>query len=118
MLTGKEITVVEENVYEEEKRVINYTRSEAIRVVLNLANKAGGTFPIQEDYEKAEKAREIDIDGLVMALGVRPSMERNHTKPYAALNIAVLRELRAHEGKPKRIVSEDPSTRWIRSIKM
>lgn len=108
---------VKEVVKNEEKRKIDYTKTEALNAVINLANKSGGTFPFQEDYEEAEANREIDIDGLIKAFGVASSMEYTKVRPYAAINIAALREIRRREGKPERIVLEDPSTRWVRSIK-
>ena len=66
-----------------------YTFDEAIDTVLELKERFS-TMPTKEDYEKVSKT--VDLAGLARALGVRGGS-------YAAINIAVLRELRKREGR-------------------
>lgn len=82
-----------------EKKEIHYTYNEAMNVVLDLANKRGGTFPLDDDYVNAEEDGKIDIDGLAEALGVVHDIKRTGVRPYAAINIEVLRTLRECEGR-------------------
>lgn len=102
---GKEKTTKEER--KEKKQVICYTYKEAIDAVINLANARAGVFPLEDDYEEAEDSGAIDIDGLAEALNVGESIKRNHVRPYAAVNIAVLRELRKREGRKVFIAIDD-----------
>lgn len=75
-----------------------YTRDEAIEVVLKMRARFGGVMPTKIDYEEDDT---IDLNALVKALGV---------KNYAGANIAVIRELRKREGRKINILDDGRSS--------
>lgn len=75
---------------------MHYSYEEAIDKVLEIRNRIGGSMPLKEDYDKMEAV--ADVDDLADALGVRKTMAITHARAYAAVNIAVVRELRHREG--------------------
>lgn len=77
-----------------------YTREEAIEKVLAMKKKFGH-IPTEEEYEACEDIAKLK--DLMAAL--------NATN-YAAVNIAVLRELRRREGKKVYIAQLDDEHRW------
>ena len=76
--------------------------NEAIDKVLALKDKVG-SMPNHEDYERFG----IDTEELAEALGIDLAFNNKTlgTRPYAAINIAVIRELRRRENQPIRIVT-------------
>lgn len=89
-----------------------YSYEEAVDKVLELANKIG-TMPTKRDYEKYRWF--LDVEGLADALDVRQSMARNNVRAYAAVNIAVLREVRRRNGEVVHIAEANEDTVWENS---
>lgn len=80
-----------------------YTRDEAIEVVLKMRARFGGVMPTKIDYEEDDT---IDLEALARALNVRN---------YAGVNIAVLRELRKREGRKISILDDGRNSMWQRN---
>ena len=83
-----------------------YTKDEAIDIVLDMKRRCG-TMPTKEDYEKLHWL--ADVNDLAEALDVLDDMKHLHVRAYAAVNIAVLRELRRRAGKTVFIAQVDES---------
>ena len=83
-----------------------YTFDEAVDIVLDIKNRCG-TMPTHEDYEKFSWV--ADVDDLAEALDVKEDIKLLHVRAYAAVNIAVIRELRRRAGKPVYIARVDES---------
>lgn len=76
----------------------NYSYNEAVNRVLEYSNVSG--FPVSnKEYED----KSLDLEGIFNALDVKnkltKSIERNHTKKYAAINMEVLRALHYRRGE-------------------
>lgn len=73
-----------------------YSKEEALEKVLEFINNME-VYPLQEDYDR--HFGEDEIDEIVEALGVKGSMKKTKVRPFAAINIAVLRFIREKEGR-------------------
>ncbi|MBR3169444.1 hypothetical protein IKF23_03325 [Candidatus Saccharibacteria bacterium] len=88
---------------------VRYTYEEAVEIVLKLKEQFG-TMPTKEEYARVAESGEIDLNALLDALNKNP-VEKNHAGYCAAINIAVLREIRRREGR-KVYISVDDKNIW------
>ncbi|MBQ3293188.1 hypothetical protein IJG93_02725 [Candidatus Saccharibacteria bacterium] len=76
----------------------NYSYDEAVDRIVEYSKVSG--FPMSdEEYEN----KGLDLEGIFNALDIKnrlsESIERNHTKKYATINIEVLRALHHRKGE-------------------
>ena len=72
------------------------TKEEAVEKILAFKNTMA-VWPIQEDYDRYfTKAEQNE---LLVALGMKGSIRKNCVRPFAGINIAVLRALRKRKGE-------------------
>ena len=84
------------------------TKEEAVEKVLAFRDTMS-VWPMQEDYDRY--FTKTEQEELLAALGMKSSTKRNRVRPFAGINIAVLRVLRERKGEIVYIAGPD-AIKW------